>query len=723
MECPILDGTSQEDPPPVSALERQIRRRKIIIYRPGAEEQGSPILRQKPQDRGGTSPLPCGDVGQSPNKRQRLQQGSPPGREKNDGSPGGRVGETLWRVASPMEKKQRKVLAVDLEDFSTTQVPDLQGCSSSQRPTVPPYTNSNHAGTLREDSASWSAKSQSSTTYRSSPPELGSQEKLAHACRQLWEQKLSPPRSHESERLQVKRQRLQKGLSLPGSVEGNRASPPTKAPQQILTIRVEDPSPDQVLDAGAGKEQLETSPPPYRSDQLTLPCRPSSPNVEKLTPSDPSCEHSQRTDVLPEAAEAPSSWPPSTSALLRPSVVPRFRPWSLAPVLQSMRSKLEAFADIFLSPSKPSAPSSEVPSSLLPCLQGNADQTTNQPGTPRRGVNIEVKIAISEPRPRKRSCLCAEEEEEEEEEETGSVVVSGRPPIRQWRLNEGDPEPQLQPRLGRSFSCPDFPGSRSWQASPVAVSPSLPLRQRRHTVCSLEVSRELGCPALPCLRKEVYPFSTPPARLLAHTAHCENSSYSSPAPSCCRESEATHSRDISPSTDVGQRVPGVGLGMGDSELVTSEQMMLSGDEMKISQDNTVGKVSCIRIRKTPARQQANLTPMGLPRPVRLNKKEFSLEEIYTNKNYRTPTEKRSFETIFEVPLERNGALIFTSQRKLKRAMEFREGGLRRKQRKARARGGRKAGGRRAQAQPPELEEMLQQRLAELDALFEQEEEL
>lgn len=33
------------------------------------------------------------------------------------------VGETLWRVASPMEKKQRKVLAVELEDVSTTQVP------------------------------------------------------------------------------------------------------------------------------------------------------------------------------------------------------------------------------------------------------------------------------------------------------------------------------------------------------------------------------------------------------------------------------------------------------------------------------------------------------------------------------------------------------------------------------------------------------------------------
>lgn len=55
-------------------------------------------------------------------------------------------------------------------------------------------------------------------------------------------------------------------------------------------------------------------------------------------------------------------------------------------------------------------------------------------------------------------------------------------------------------------------------------------------------------------------------------------------------------------------------------------------------------------------------------------------------------------------------------------MEFREGGLPRKQRKARSRGGRRAGGRRAQPQPPELEEMLKQRLAELDALFEEEEE-
>ncbi|KAF5909471.1 protein PRR14L, partial [Clarias magur] len=49
------------------------------------------------------------------------------------------------------------------------------------------------------------------------------------------------------------------------------------------------------------------------------------------------------------------------------------------------------------------------------------------------------------------------------------------------------------------------------------------------------------------------------------------------------------------------------------------------------------RVSQIRIRKTMPKQDKNLTPMGLPKPKRLKKKEFSLEEIYTNKNYKSPT--------------------------------------------------------------------------------------
>ncbi|XP_008119182.2 proline-rich protein 14 [Anolis carolinensis] len=704
MECPLLEGTSEEETQLMCAFKRHVRRRKVFIYRPAAEEQESPSLRQTPFERDGAPLLPCGDAEWSPTKRQRLQKGLPSMVETN-GSPCHRAEDCLWHVASPMEKKQRKVLAVDLEDLSTTQVPeDPQRCSPLQKPVISPCINSHQSMILKEDRASCSAKGQSSTTCSpTSPKEVplpheDPQEKLTHVCRQLWAQRLSPLQCHESDRLQAKRQRLQNGISLGNGNEGMKA------------VSMEGSPLIQVLDAGAGMEQLETSLPPCRNDRPVLHSQSLPSRVEKP------CEHTHQTDVSPETAEVPSSWPPATSTLLRPSVIPRFRHWGLVPVFQSVRSKLEAFTEIFLSPSKPALPSTKETPSLPLSLQTNDDQTASHPESPQRGVNIEVKIAISEPRPRKRSC-----HQEEEEEEMGSMVVSGRPPIRQWRLNEGDPTPQ--PRLGRSYSCPDFPRACSWQASLVAMSPSSQLRQRRHTVCSLEVSRELGHHTLPCLRKEVYPFSTPPPRFLMHSSNTDSTSYCSPMPSCCRDSNPAHSRDLSTSPDGGQRVPGIGLDVDvdDTELATSEQMMLSEDEMKVSQDNTTGKVSCIRIRKTPARQQANLTPMGLPRPVRLNKKEFSLEEIYTNKNYRTPTEKKSFETIFEVPLERNGALIFTSQRKLKRAVEFREGGLPRKQRKARTRGGRKAGGRRAQPQRPELEEQLQQRLAELDALFGEEE--
>ncbi|XP_078393849.1 proline-rich protein 14-like [Cetorhinus maximus] len=113
--------------------------------------------------------------------------------------------------------------------------------------------------------------------------------------------------------------------------------------------------------------------------------------------------------------------------------------------------------------------------------------------------------------------------------------------------------------------------------------------------------------------------------------------------------------------------------------------------------------------------------MGLPKPARLNKKEFSLEEIYTNKNYKAPTEKRSFETIFEEPVRRNGLLVLTSQRRLKRAVEFQDSSLPRKRRlrqrlQQARRGVAWTRGLRSAMKEPELELLLKQRLAELDAL-------
>ncbi|TRY81407.1 hypothetical protein DNTS_032841 [Danionella cerebrum] len=70
---------------------------------------------------------------------------------------------------------------------------------------------------------------------------------------------------------------------------------------------------------------------------------------------------------------------------------------------------------------------------------------------------------------------------------------------------------------------------------------------------------------------------------------------------------------------------------------------------------------------------ANVKYPGLRRgPTReLNqKKEFSLEEIYTNKNYKSPTPNRSLETIFEEPKEKNGSLVCIGHQKRKRVLDF-----------------------------------------------------
>lgn len=113
-----------------------------------------------------------------------------------------------------------------------------------------------------------------------------------------------------------------------------------------------------------------------------------------------------------------------------------------------------------------------------------------------------------------------------------------------------------------------------------------------------------------------------------------------------------------------------------------EEKALSDSEIKVVQKHEErGKVSSIRIRKTLPKPQTNLTPMGLPKPIRLKKKEFSLEEIYTNKNFSKPPESR-LETIFEVPLNRrNGSESWFGQRRVKRFLEFLEAGEARRPKK------------------------------------------
>ncbi|KAM6318212.1 protein PRR14L isoform 2-T2 [Podargus strigoides] len=136
------------------------------------------------------------------------------------------------------------------------------------------------------------------------------------------------------------------------------------------------------------------------------------------------------------------------------------------------------------------------------------------------------------------------------------------------------------------------------------------------------------------------------------------------------------------------------------------------------------KVSQIRIRKTVPKPDPNLTPMGLPKPKRLKKKEFSLEEIYTNKNYKSPPPARSLETIFEEPKEKNGQLISVSQQKRKRILEFQDYTL---PRKRKTRGKIKAVGsftraKKAALQSAELDALLTQKLMDIEAFFAKEAE-
>ncbi|KAE8634524.1 hypothetical protein XENTR_v10002337 [Xenopus tropicalis] len=128
------------------------------------------------------------------------------------------------------------------------------------------------------------------------------------------------------------------------------------------------------------------------------------------------------------------------------------------------------------------------------------------------------------------------------------------------------------------------------------------------------------------------------------------------------------------------------------------------------------RVSQIRIRKTVPKPDPNLTPMGLPRAKRIKKKEFSLEDIYTNKNYKSPPPDRKLETIFEEPKERNGILECISQQKRKRVLEFRDCTIPRVKRprvKVKIMVGYKRG-RKAAIEGEQLDALLKQKLCELD---------
>ncbi|XP_064172431.1 uncharacterized protein prr14 isoform X1 [Anguilla rostrata] len=328
--------------------------------------------------------------------------------------------------------------------------------------------------------------------------------------------------------------------------------------------------------------------------------------------------------------------------------------------------------------------------------------------------------------------------------------------------------------LRRSYSCPEIPSllkdgrhrpSPLHHCLPVPLPPSSAKRTRRHTVCSLEVEREI---APLCLRKEVYPtgrggqhynpgspasstsftalascfLSSPLAFLSRKQEGSSSSSGISGSSACSCDVTLSSSSDATPSTSssvsslicrllpdftscalprssqstasvssfcsVSSQMPVDGEIEGKQEqqedqeeeeqdeeegiCFTPEQETVEPRDEKSFSDSEIkagsatqaerGKVSRFRIRKTPPKPPTNLTPMGLPRPVRLKKKDFSLEEIYTNKNFHKPPEGR-LETIFEVPTSNcDGSLSLIGSRRFKRLVKFPELGVARKPRKA-----------------------------------------
>ncbi|XP_076852174.1 uncharacterized protein prr14 isoform X2 [Brachyhypopomus gauderio] len=336
-------------------------------------------------------------------------------------------------------------------------------------------------------------------------------------------------------------------------------------------------------------------------------------------------------------------------------------------------------------------------------------------------------------------------------------------------VKEGTSSGSGSTRLLRSLSCPDIPimqdnddthftpshakflpspHRRSSPAPPHALAHCPYKRARRHTVCTVEIEREI---APLCLRKEVrpvcwggasgrlYPCSSPsalaacflssPLAFLSRRSSrqpnesCGSGAESCPPPAFVMPPSASPLKSSLASTKLtvfadpsvcGPSSPGwasatvsspcsvlqpdtvevdhdgVQRGRNDEDQcvlpsrVVSEETDSSLFEIKFQSDSKKvqhTKVSSIRIRKTLPKPQYNLTPMGLPKAVRIKKKVFSVEEIYTNKNFSQPPEGR-LETIFEVPLSRrDGSQSLFGQKRVKRFVEFLEPGVARKPRK------------------------------------------
>uniref|UniRef100_A0AAQ4RI15 Tantalus-like domain-containing protein n=1 Tax=Gasterosteus aculeatus aculeatus TaxID=481459 RepID=A0AAQ4RI15_GASAC len=200
--------------------------------------------------------------------------------------------------------------------------------------------------------------------------------------------------------------------------------------------------------------------------------------------------------------------------------------------------------------------------------------------------------------------------------------------------------------------------------SPSSFNPAPMLRLSAVAVETMSSAVRGGAISLPRSLKD---FTVPPS---LSTDHCYGRTPSQSQTFSARRQQKQRANHSGSSLHLPQRRPlplcsANGLSAAPLDVGQSE----TGSELLGTNRERCKRVSQIRIRRASPRETP-LTPMGLPKVKRSKKKEFSLEEIYTNKNYKSPTTNRSLETIFEEPREKNGALLLIGQQRRRRLLLF-----------------------------------------------------
>ncbi|KAG9464587.1 hypothetical protein GDO78_019693 [Eleutherodactylus coqui] len=408
--------------------------------------------------------------------------------------------------------------------------------------------------------------------------------------------------------------------------------------------------------------------------------------------------------ALPVSTKEPSHTFPTCPPPLSP---PKEEPgWGLVPLFNSVRSKLESFAEIFLSPVKSrkdarnlkAGAHSNEPNQQDFCVPGEAaeDSVHSSSLSPvHHGVDCEECGFLS-------SAL--------EEKSFPSQTIPAN--LRLQTEPSHSPSILCRPPLQRYDSCPLLPHRRHKRRHSLDVmeptAEPYSCRRRRHSLGSVEECPKLALTSfsLSCLRKENHPS------VLRQSPFQPGDMRKSPTGS-------VHSEGSPAGLGLDKdREPGLSQV---EDQVTKES--LPDSDFKDSGNHSrskENKVSSIRIRKRVLRQEEKLTPLGLPKRVRLEKDDFSLEEIYTNKNYHTPTEKKKFETIFEEPVMKGGTLVLTSQRPLRRSMVFKNvGAAPRKRKKGKAVGRTRRCTAASAGENVNYELLLQHKLTQLEAALQE----